>query len=362
MIPDFTIEGAEAGPVLVLLNSLGTTAELWTPQLHALHSFFRIVRPEHRGHGGGHAPPGPYSIGELASDIVDLLDHLGVEEASLCGVSLGGMVAMWFAAHHADRVDRVLLACTAPALPPASAWKERAAAVRAGGVDQLLPVLLERWFADPTTAPSDVVASMLSRTDPEGYAGCCDAIADMDLRPDLAAIKAPTLVVGGAADPVVPPAMAVALQEAIPGSALTILPRAGHLANLEQPAAFTRVMLAHLRGDAFDLGHQMRSAVLGPQHVAGSTERDPEFIDFITRYAWGEVWTRPGLDRATRSRITIAMLVAQSRWDELPLHLRGAVRNGVTREEIKEILLQAAIYCGVPAANTAFAIAERELA
>jgi 3-oxoadipate enol-lactonase/4-carboxymuconolactone decarboxylase len=183
----------------------------------------------------------------------------------------------------------------------------------------------------------------------------------MDLGPDLAAITAPTLVIAGAGDPVVPPSLAVALQGAIAGAGLVVIPGAAHLANLEQPAAFTAALVGHLWGDAAARGAEVRRDVLGTDHVTRSADRSPDFVDLITRYAWGEIWTRPGLDRRTRSCITIAMLVAQSRWEELPLHLHGALRNGLTREEIDEVLLQAAVYCGVPAANTAFTIAEREL-
>jgi 3-oxoadipate enol-lactonase/4-carboxymuconolactone decarboxylase len=361
VIPTHSVEGPDRAPVVVLISSLGTTGELWEPQVPALRRRFRVVRPEHRGHGGSTAPAGPYAIADLGRDLVELLDHLQVERASLCGVSLGGMVAMWVAAHHPDRVERLVLACTAPALPPASAWQERAALVRAEGVAGLLPTLLERWFADPERAPVELVSSMLAATDAEGYAACCEALAGMDLRADLAAITAPTLVIAGAADPVVPPRLAVELQEAIGGAGLVVLAGAAHLANLDRPEGFTDAVVRHLWGDAATRGSDVRREVLGADHVGRSADRDPDFVDLITRYAWGEIWTRPGLDRATRSCITIAMLVAQSRWEELPLHLHGALRNGLTREQVTEVLLQAAIYCGVPAANTAFTIAEREL-
>ena len=361
MIPAHTIEGPPDAPVVVLLPSLGTTGELWSPQLPVLRRRFRVVRPEHRGHGGGAAPPGPYAIADLGRDLVELLDHLEVERASLCGVSLGGMAAMWVAANHPERIDRLVLACTAPALPPAESWRERAATVRADGVEVLLPALLERWFTDRERAPLDLVTSMVATVDREGYAGCCEAIAGMDLRPDLAKISAPTLVIAGASDPVVPPAAAVDLQAAIAGAGLVVIPGAAHLANLEQPVVFNDVLVRHFWGDAAERGSEVRREVLGTDHVARSAERNADFLGLITRYAWGEIWTRPGLDRRTRSCITLAMLVAQSRWEELPLHLHGALRNGLTREEIDEVLLQAAVYCGVPAANTAFAIAEREL-
>ena len=207
--------------------------------------------------------------------------------------------------------------------------------------------------------------TMLATTDPESYAGCCEAIGRMDLRPDLGRITAATLVLAGAVDPVTPPAMALELQGSIDGAALVVLPRAAHLANLEQPEAFTEAMVDHLIGPAAARGRLTRRAVLGDAHVdrsdANATAFNAAYLDLIGRYAWGEIWNRPGLDRPTRSCLTLAMLTALGRFDELPLHVRGALRNGLTEAEIAEVLLQTAIYCGVPAANSAFAVARRVL-
>jgi 3-oxoadipate enol-lactonase len=209
-----------------------------------------VVRYEHRGHGGSLTPPGPYSIADFGRDVVELLDDLGVERASVCGVSLGGMVAMWLGARHPERVNRLVLACTAAHLPPAEGWYERAATVRSDGTAVLLPALLDRWFTPGFMARqpaiADEVTAMLAACDPEGYAGCCEAIATMDQRNLLGAIAAPTLVMAGSADPVTPPAMAFALHEAIPGSALTVLSAAAHLANIEQPDRFNAALLDHL--------------------------------------------------------------------------------------------------------------------
>jgi 3-oxoadipate enol-lactonase/4-carboxymuconolactone decarboxylase len=188
----------------------------------------------------------------------------------------------------------------------------------------------------------------------------------MDQRDQLSAIEAPTLVLAGAEDPVVTPSVALDLQRAIAGAALVVLPRASHLANLDQPESFTDAVLTHLLGGSMaTTGLRVRRRVLGDAHVDGAIARTTDFTapfqDLITRYAWGEIWTRPGLDLPTRSCLTMAMLVALGRFDELPLHVRGALRNGVTAEEIGEVLLQCAVYCGVPAANTAFAVAQRVL-
>jgi 3-oxoadipate enol-lactonase/4-carboxymuconolactone decarboxylase len=365
----YRVDGPAGAPWLVLSNSLGTSAALWEPQMTAFTARHRVVRYEHRGHGGSAAPAGPYSLNNLGADLLRLLDALGAERASLCGLSLGGMVSMWVAAHAPQRVDRLVLCCTAAHLPPPDPWLQRAAAVRRGGTASLLPGLLQRWFTPglPQRRPqvAQAVAEMLAAADPEGYAGCCEAIAGMDLTGALAAIAAPTLVIAGALDPVTPPAMGAGLQGRIASSSLVVLPDASHLANLEQPDRFAAAVVDHLVGPARERGMAVRRTVLGDAHVdraeANRTPFTSPFQDFITRFAWGEVWTRPGLDRPTRSCITLAMLVALGRFDELPMHVRAALRNGLSREQVAEVLLQTAVYCGAPAANTAFAVAQRTL-
>jgi 3-oxoadipate enol-lactonase / 4-carboxymuconolactone decarboxylase len=368
VLPSYRIQGPDGAPLLVLANSLGTTSAMWEPQLPVLTGWFRVVRYEHRGHGGTVAPPGPYTIEQLGGDVLDLLDAVGEERASLCGLSLGGMVAMWLAAHAPERVEQLVLCCTAPQLPPAEQWAQRAATVRASGAMGLLDALMGRWFTPGFVSRrpdvAGLVAGMLGAADAEGYAGCCEAIGTMDQRDDLASIDAATLIIAGAADPVAPPATALAMHERIAGSSLVVL-RAAHLANIEQPERFTAALVDHLAGPPGERGRRVRREVLGDAHVdrseAAATSFTAPFQDLITRYPWGDIWARPGLDRATRSSITLAMLVALGRFDELPLHVRGARRNGLSPEQIGEVLLHSAVYCGVPAANSAFAIAQRTL-
>lgn len=364
MLPAHTVTGAEGAPVLVLSGSLGTTSAMWDAQLPRLAQHLRVVRTEHRGHAGSAVPPGPWTIADLGRDLVELLDHLGVERASLCGLSLGGMAAMWVAANHPRRVDRLVLACTAPQLLPASAWIDRAATVRSSGTAVLVDTLMARWFTPEGAAAGAPVAEMLAGVDPEGYARCCEAIAGMDLREDLTRITAPTLVIAGSDDPVTPPPAMVDLQQAIAHAALVVLPHAAHLANIEQPDLFTDEVLDHVIGRPIDRGRAIRREVLGAAHVdrSGKSPFTAPFVDLITRYAWGEIWSRPGLDRRTRSAITLSMLVALGRFEELALHVRGARTNGLSVEEIGEILLQTAVYCGVPAANRAFEVAASVLA
>jgi 3-oxoadipate enol-lactonase/4-carboxymuconolactone decarboxylase len=371
MLPaSFRVEGPPGAPVLILLNSLGTSAAMWDPQMPVWRDRFRVVRCEHPGHGGTAADPGPYRIADLADRVVELLNHLGEPTASICGLSLGGMVALSVATRHPDRVERLVLACTAAHLPPASGWAERAATVREQGTGVLLEAQLGRWFTPgfPARRPdiAALVATMLGAAEPEGYAGCCEAIAGMDQRADLAAVNAPTLVLAGAEDPVTPPVMALELATGIPGAALTVLAGAAHLANLEQPDRFTAAVTDHLTGLAVTRGRAARAAVLGEAHVARSdaarTDFDAPFTDFITRYAWGDIWTRPGLDRRSRSMLTLALLTGLGRTEEIAMHVRGARTNGLSEEEIAEVLLHTAVYAGVPTANRAFAIAKQTLA
>ena len=367
------VSGPADAPVLLLLGSLGSTIAMWGPQLPALAERFRVVRADHRGHGGSPVPPGPYHLDDLAGDALALLDRLEVRTASVVGLSLGGMVAMRLAAHHPDRVDRLALLCTSAQLGPPSAWRQRAALVRADGTGAVAVAAMERWFTPSYRAerPGDVAAAerMVAGTPAEGYAGCCGALETADLRQDLAAIAAPTLAIAGAQDPSTPPEHLRAIAAGIPGARLLVLDGAAHLANLEQPAAVTAALLTHLdpagRGptDAHTAGMLVRRAVLGDAHVdraiAATTELTAPFQDVITRYAWGEVWSRAGLDRRTRSALTLALLAALGHEAELALHVRAALTNGLTPAEIGEVLLHTAIYAGVPAANSALAVAQR---
>ncbi|MFP3986700.1 4-carboxymuconolactone decarboxylase [Streptomyces sp. E11-3] len=208
--------------------------------------------------------------------------------------------------------------------------------------------------------------------DPEAYAACCDALAAFDLRAELPRISTPTLVIGGRDDQATGPAHARELADHIPGASLVELARAAHLAGVERPQAVLAALRAHLPPGPYAAdasrhaqGMAVRRAVLGDTHVdraiAGTTPLTADFQDLITRYAWGEIWTRPGLDRRTRSCVTLTALVAGGHHEELALHVRAALRNGLTPEDIGEVLLQSAVYCGVPAANSAFAVANRVL-
>jgi 3-oxoadipate enol-lactonase len=247
---DHVVTGRGDGPVVVLSNSLGSTYGMSDAQVAALEERFRVVRYDTHGHGGSPVPDGPYTIDDLADDLVALLDRLGVRRAHLVGLSLGGMTAMRVAARNPERVDRLALLCTGAQLPPASGWTDRAATVRAGGSVAVAKTVVERWFTpEHLVAHPDVRQAheaMVAATPAEGYAGCCEAIAALDPRGDLASITAPTLAIAGADDPATPPDKLEGIAAGVPDARLLVVPRAAHLANAERPEIITPVLIEHL--------------------------------------------------------------------------------------------------------------------
>lgn len=244
------LAGPDDAPPLLLGPSLGTTLRMWDPQLPTLSQSRRLVRYDHRGHGSSPVSPEPYDIADLGGDVVALLDRLGIERASYCGLSLGGMVGMWLAANAPERIDRLILVCTSAHLPPASSWTERAAAVHAArSTEAVADAVLGRWLTPPfTRAHPDVVAwvrAMLLNTPPGGYSACCGVIGRLDLRGVLESVASPTLVIAGDQDQSTPPEHGRAIAAAIPGARLEIL-RSAHLANVECAADVTRLIVNHL--------------------------------------------------------------------------------------------------------------------
>jgi 3-oxoadipate enol-lactonase len=249
-----TLEGPPGAPVVVLGNSLGTTSELWDRQAAALRERFRLLRFEHRGHGGSPAPAGPYTIAGLGADVIGLLDRFGVATASYCGVSLGGMIGMWLAANAADRIGALGLCCTSAYLPPAQFWLERAALARSAGLAAISGQVVGRWFppAFAGREPGTVnrFTASLEAVAPEGYAGCCEAIATMDLRPSLGLIRAPVLVIAGEQDPATPPAHGARIASGIEGARLRVIRGGSHLANVSAAGEVTAALTAHLTAAA----------------------------------------------------------------------------------------------------------------
>jgi 3-oxoadipate enol-lactonase len=249
-----TLEGPDGAPVVALGTSIGTHQGLWDPQAAVLGRRFRLLRFEFRGHGPAGAqspaPPGPYTIAELGTDVLDVLNRHDLEQVAYCGVSLGGMVGMWLAANAPERVTRLGLCCTSAYMPPASMWQQRAATARSEGLAALVGPTTGRWFtaAFARAHPEAVapVAAMFTGTNPEGYAGCAEAIAAMDQRRSIEAITAPTLVISGAEDPSTPPWHGAQLARAIPGAAFTVIRGPAHLASYQTPGAVTAALAAHL--------------------------------------------------------------------------------------------------------------------
>lgn len=244
------VDGPAEAPVLLLSGSLGSTLAMWDPQLPELARHFRVVRYDHRGHGRSPVPEGPYEIGDLAGDALGLLDRLGVECAHVCGLSLGGMVAMAMASAAPGRVERLALCCTSARLGPPETWAERAATVRSEGAGAVAEAVVGRWLTPAFAAEHpDLVAelqAMVASTPAAGYAACCGAIERMDLEPRLSSIRAPTLVISAAEDPSTPPEHGARIAAAVPGARLVLLEDAAHLANVQQPGAVTGLLLEHL--------------------------------------------------------------------------------------------------------------------
>lgn len=248
----YTEDGPADAPVVVLANSLGADRGMWDPQVPALAERFRVITFDARGHGRSPVPPGPYSIDDLTDDVVALLDRLEVRRAAVVGLSLGGMTAMRLAAREPHRVDRLVVLCTS-AYIGGPTYADRATQARTGGTAALAPAVVSRWLTPEFAAGHpDVVArleAMVAGTPDEGYAGCCEALAALDLRGDLARIAAPTLVISGADDPALPPEHQQAIVDGIANSSLLTV-RAAHLANYEQPLQVTGAILGHLEGAA----------------------------------------------------------------------------------------------------------------
>jgi 3-oxoadipate enol-lactonase len=234
----------------VLASSLGTTQELWRPQLPELTGRFRVLTYDHPGHGASEPAEQPWTVEAFAHGLLGLLDELGLEHVSFCGTSLGAMVGIALALEAPDRVDRLVLACTSAYIGPPARWAERARTVRAAGVEAIADTVVARWFTPGyQRAERETVArfrAMLTGTPPEGYARACEALAAWDARTRLADVSVPTLVLAGAEDPATPVEHAELLASRIPGAQLRVLERAAHLANVERAEEFTTAVLDHL--------------------------------------------------------------------------------------------------------------------
>jgi 3-oxoadipate enol-lactonase len=246
----YELAGPAEAPVVLLSNSLGTRLEMWDPQMQALTERYRVLRYDSRGHGRSDAPDGPYTIDMLAADALGLLDALGIERAHFCGLSKGGMVGQVLGAEHGERLISLALCSTACHMPARQLWEERIRVATEQGMAALADGVVERWFTEafrrePSIAV-DRVRQMILDTPAHGYAGCCAAIRDMDLRELICGIRLPTLVIVGDKDPATPPPMAEEIQRRIPGAALEVVPDAAHLLNIEQDVVFDALLMSLL--------------------------------------------------------------------------------------------------------------------
>ncbi|WP_225657305.1 bifunctional 3-oxoadipate enol-lactonase/4-carboxymuconolactone decarboxylase PcaDC [Streptomyces pseudogriseolus] len=411
----YRCDGPEDAPVLILGPSLGTTWHMWDRQIPELTKQWRVFRFDLPGHGGAPAHPAA-SVADLATRLLATLEGLGVHRFGYAGCALGGAVGIELALRHPERLASLALIAASPRFGTADEFRQRGVIVRTNGLDPIARSSPERWFTGGFAAAQPAITEwavqMVRTTDPGCYIAACEALASFDVRAGLGSVGVPTLVLVGSEDQVTGPAEARTLVAGIPDARLAVVPGASHLVPVEQPAAVTDLLVRHFSTawqpfpenatghvvlpaaapaapvavapqpapvaaiapapappqaqsapDTYDAGIKVRREVLGDAHVDRILEQtdafSEDFQELVTRYAWGEVWDRPGLDRRTRSCVTLTALVAGGHLDELAVHTRAALRNGLTPDEIKEVLLQAAVYCGVPAASRAFRVAQQ---
>ena len=366
----YRLEGSDDRPVLVFSHSLGCDHGMWDQQARDLLPYFKILRYDTRGHGASDAPAGDYSLERLGRDVLALADALHVDRFAYCGLSMGGSIGQWLAASAPDRLTHLVLANTSPRMDSAT-LETRRRTVLENGMAAVTDGALQRFFSPDKIARQDPdvgsVRRSLLNTSPVGYAGCCAALRDMDQTASLTNIRLPTLIIVGDRDVSTPwTGHGEVLAGNIPGARVVHLPSM-HLSNLEKPRSFSSALLDFLvpaGADALEAGFTTRRAALGDAYVdaaiARTTDLTRDFQEFITRYAWGGVWSRPGLDRRTRRLLVLTATAALGRWEEFRTHVRAGLDHELELCDIKEALLQAGIYAGLPAANTGFKITSEE--
>ena len=376
-------------PLLVLGPSLGTSAAtLWTAcAASGLTDAFDVVAWDLPGHGHNRTVPDePFTMAELAAGVLHVVDDILAERGDdtffYAGDSVGGAVGLQLLLDVPSRVTGAVLLCTGARIGSHESWSGRMAQVSMSGTPVMVSGSAERWFGagflEREPERGSALLHALQEAVDEGYVAVCGALAEFDVRDRLAEITAPVLAVAGAEDVTTTVENLREIASGVKDGRLVVLDGVSHLAPAEAPEAVARLIRGHLLGEApepgdsrtvqevRDAGMAVRREVLGDAHVdravAATTDFTRDFQELITQYAWGSVWTRPGLDRRSRSLITLTAMVARGHHEELAMHVRAARTNGLSVQEIKECLLQTAIYCGVPDANTAFRIAQQVLA
>ncbi|MGO2112658.1 MAG: bifunctional 3-oxoadipate enol-lactonase/4-carboxymuconolactone decarboxylase PcaDC [Pseudoclavibacter sp.] len=397
---------------LIVGPSLGTSvASVWGPSLPYLREAFQVIGWDLPGHGASAASSEAFTLAELGDAVADLVR---TERAAgtiaegtrviVAGDSIGGATTLHVAHDHGDLIDGAVSVCSAAKIGTPDGWHERAELVASAGTPTMVTGSAQRWFAEGfiEREPERVTNLLhdLQGTDRHAYAAACRALADYDLIPGLGDIRVPVLAIGGAEDAVCSPREQRRIAEGVPQGSYVLLAGVAHQAPAEDPEGTSRAIIAEFGDgpdaagasgasvaaaapvgevaadararagvpldDPYDAGMAVRREVLGASHVDRSTaaidDVTRDFQAMITRYAWGTIWTRPGLPRETRSAITMTALIAGGFWEEYEMHVRAALRIGLTPDEIVEVALQSAIYCAVPAANHALSIAKRVLA
>jgi 3-oxoadipate enol-lactonase/4-carboxymuconolactone decarboxylase len=348
-------------PLLVLGPSLGTSAvTLWTAAAAGLADVFDVVAWDLPGHGHNRSVPDErFTMAELAAGVLHVVDDVLAERGEVgagfayAGDSIGGAVGLQLMLVAPDRVTSAVLLCTGATIGDQASWADRMGQVSESGTPVLVASSAKRWFGagflDREPETGSALLHALQSADDRAYVQVCGALAAYDLRDRLGEIGAPVLAVAGAEDVATPPEKLREIAEGVKDGRYVELPGVAHLAPAEAPGTVARLIRGHVLGER-------------EPEEDGADDFTRDFQDLITQYAWGSIWSRPGLDRRSRSLITLTALVARGHHEELELHLRAARTNGLSVDEIKELLLQTAIYCGVPVANSAFRIAERVLA
>ncbi|MEO5895511.1 MAG: alpha/beta fold hydrolase [Vicinamibacterales bacterium] len=365
----YRLDGREDRPVVMLAHSLGQDHSMWDPQAVDLRDYFQVLRYDLRGHGATDVTAGEYTIEQLGRDALAIADGLQIQPFAFCGLSIGGMIGQWLAINHPGRITALVLANTSPR-PDAQGMEARRKTVLESGMTSVADVVMGRFFSPRSLAENSSTVAAARRTllstDPTGYAGCCAALRDTDLTSELGRVRAHTLIISGDGDVSLPWTGHSDVLAAHIRHPRIIHLKTAHLSNLETPRSFSAALHAFLptdRTDGRESGMKMRRAVLGDAHVDKSLESStstPEFQDFITRFAWGTVWTRPGLDVRTRRLLVLAITAAMGRWEEFRLHVRTGLAHELEWCDLEEVLLQTAVYAGAPAGNTGLHAASEE--
>ena len=232
-------------PALLFSNSLGTNLSMWQPQIEFFQKDFFVIAYDTRGHGASSTATQPFGCAELAQDVIDLLDHLNIQTAYFCGISMGGLTGQWLARYFPERFKKVVVCNTAAKIGQAQAWQERAALVRTQGLQPIAATAASRWFTEAFIEKNSALIKTLSGNlaagSAEGYAQCCEALAHTDLRDEIANIHIPVLIIAGSADPVTTVADGQFMQQQIHGATLAEI-AASHISNIEQPEHFNQLL------------------------------------------------------------------------------------------------------------------------